>query len=244
MCFTGVAVIRSNEEKIKAMFSALLLNVQRTLQSKDVIINEVRQFLFNFLQCEDFLPKMVSTFDEIFTAATINDLWSYQHYSPLERLTDHFLPDDPEIDGFMRDYKSNLTGFFLTTKLVDYIEYRKLQTDDSDDDSEQLSTLKKYNVQHYRKIKVTLELNRKVSELSLAYVHKLWRSLADEYELPSLTAIIDQILTGSLEVTWRVPPQDALKIKARARFFRSNQIIQVFIDNVIVYDESQMVSVL
>ena len=144
----------------------------------------------------------------------------------------------------MRDYKSNLTGFFLTTKLVDYIEYRKLQTDDSDDDSEQLFILKKYTVQHYRKIKVKLELNRKVSELSLAYVHKLWHSLADEYELPSLTAIVDQILTGSLEITWRVLPQDVLNIKARARFFRSHQIIQVFIDDVIVYDESQMVSVL
>ena len=237
----GVAMICSNEERIKAMFSALLLNVQDALQSKDVNINKVRQFLVNFLQCEEFLPKMVSTFDKMFTATTINGLWSYQHYSPLERLTDHFLPDDPVIDGFMRDYKSNLTGFFLTTKLVDYMEYNKLQADDSDDDSEQLSILKKYTLRHYRKIKVKLELNRKVSELSLAYVHKLWHSLADEYELPSLTAIVDQIVMGSLEITWQVLPHVLLKIKPRARFFRSHQIIQVFIDNIVVYDERQMV---
>ena len=97
MFFAGVAVIRSNEEKIKAMFSALLLNVQDALQSKDIIVNRVRQFLVNFLQCEDILPEVTSTFYETFTAITSNGLWSYQHYSPLERLTDHFLPDDPEI---------------------------------------------------------------------------------------------------------------------------------------------------
>ena len=235
-------MIHSNEERIKAMFSALLLNVQAVLEANGVAISRVRQFLANFLQCEDCLPDNVSSLDKMFTAVTMNGLWSYQHYSPLEWLTDHFLPGDPKIKGFMRDYKSQLAGFFLTTKLVDYIEYKQLQADESDDDSEQQSTLKKYTTQHYRKIKIRLEMKRKVSELSLGYVQKLWISLVEEYELPSLTAIIDTIIEGSLEITWLLPSHIVEMIKPRAKFFRQLHIVQVFLDDNIIYDEKEMVS--
>ena len=238
----GIAVISSNEERIKAMFSALLLNVQAVLEANGVAISRVRQFLVNFLHIEDCFPESISRFDKLFIAVTLNDLWSYQHYSPLERLTDHFLPDDPKIKGFMRDYKSQLAGFFLTTKLVDYIEYQQLQADESDDDSEQQSSLKKYTTQHYRKIKIRLEMKRKVSELSLGYVQKLWISLAEEYELPSLTAIIDTIVDGSLEIAWLLPSHIAEMIKPRSKFFRKLHIVQVFLDDVKIYDEKEMVS--
>ena len=236
-----MAVIQSNEERIEALFSALLLKVQAVFEASNVVVSRVRQFLVNFLKCEDCLPESISNFDKLFTAVTMNGLWSYQHYSPLEWLTDHFLPEEPQIKGFMRDYKSQLAGFFLTTKLVDYIEYKQLQADESDDDSDQQSTLKKYTAQHYRKIKIRLKMKRKLSEISLGYVQKLWSSLAEEYELPSLTAIIDTIVDGSLEITWLLPPHVAERIKPRAKFFRQLQIVQMFLDDVTVYDEKEMV---
>ena len=237
----GLAVIRSNEERIKALFSALLLNVQTILEAKNVVISRMRQFLVNFLQCEECLPRRISSLDDMFTAITMNGLWSYQHYSPLERLTDHFLPEEPQIKGFMRDYKSQLAGFFLTTKLVDFIEYKQLQARESGHGSQKQSALKKYTTEHYRKIKIRLEMSRRLSELSLEYVNKLWCSLAEEYDLPSLTAIIDKIVDGSLEITWLLPPHMAVMIKPRAKFFRRYQIIQVFIEDMIIYDEKEMV---
>lgn len=237
----GLAVIHSNEERIKALFSALLLKIQTVLEIKNVVISRVRQFLVNFLQCEECLPKQISSLGDMFTAITMNGLWNYQHYSPLERLTDHFLPEEPQIKDFMRDYKSQLAGFFLTTKLVDFIECKQLQTRESDHVSQEHSTLKKYTTEHYRKIKIRLEMSRRLSELSLEYVNKLWCSLAEEYDLPSLTAIIDEIVDGSLEITWLLPPYMAVMIKPRAKFFRRYQIVKVFIEDILIYDEKQMV---
>ena len=230
-------MIRSNEEEIKALFTALLLKVQSTLQPKNDISN-VRQFLVNFFKCD--LPE-TSDLKKLFETVTLNDLWDYQHYSPLERLVNHFLPGDQELESLFKAYKARLSGFYLTTKLIDYIEYRNLSADDSDEEECDQSS-PRFTTKQYRKIKVVLQLDRKLSDVSLDYVHRLWRSFADEYEIPSLTAIIDKIVTGSLEVTWRVPQLIADAILPRSKFFRSHGIVLVFIDDVILYDERQMVS--
>ena len=226
---------RSNEEKIKGLFSALVVEVQSALQTQSDV-HKVTQFLITFFKCD--LPE-VSDVKKLFTTITLNDLWDYQHYSPLEQLIDHFLAGDQELEGLMKAYKAHLSGFYLTTKLIDYIEYQNLSTDDSDEECDQPSP--KLTTKEYRKIKVVLQLERKISQVSLDYVVKLWQSFAEEYEIPSLTAIIDRIVAGSLEVTWRVPQHIADAILPRSKFFRSHGIVLVFIDDVIIYDEKQMV---
>ena len=230
-------MIRSNEEEIKAIFSSLLLNVQSTLELETSVDN-VKQFLITFFKCD--FPK-TSDIKDLFTAITLNGLWDYQHYSPMERLTNHLLPNDQGLQDLIKAYKACLSGFYLATKLIDYIKYRNLSADDSDKEecgqsSPRLST------KQYRKIKVVLQLDRKITEVSVDYVQRLWRSFADEYEIPSLTAVIDKIVTGSLEVTWRVPQHIVDAILPRSKFFRSHGIVLVFIDDVILYDERQMVS--
>ena len=69
------------------------------------------------------------------------------------------------------------------------------------------ATLKKYTVVHYRKLKVKLNLNRKLSEVSLSYISELWNVFIEEFDLPSLTAVIDQLIEGSLIITWLVSPR-------------------------------------
>ena len=228
-------MIRSNVEEIKALFSALVLKVQTALQSQSDVSN-VRQFLITFFKCD--FPE-TSDLKKLFTTITLNDLWDYQHYSPLERLTNHFLAGDQELESLIKAYKARLSGFYLTTKLIDYIKYQNLSADDSDEECDQPSP--KLTTKQYRKIKVVLQLERKVSQLSLDYVMKLWESFAEEYDIPSLTAVIDRIVAGSLEVTWRVPQHIADAILPRSKFFRSHGIVLVFIDDVIIYDDKQMV---
>ena len=228
---------RSNEEKIKGLFSALVVEVQSALQTQSDV-HKVTQFLITFFKCD--LPE-VSDVKKLFTTITLNDLWDYQHYSPLEQLIDHFLAGDQELEGLMKAYKAHLSGFYLTTKLIDYIEYQNLSTDDSDEECDQPSP--KLTTKEYRKIKVVLQLERKISQVSLDYVVKLWQSFAEEYEIPSLTAVIDRIVVGSLEVTWRVPQHIADAILPRSKFFRSHGIVLVFIDDIIIYDEKQMVGI-
>ena len=233
--YTGVEMVRSNVEKIKALFSSLLVKVQSALQSQSDISN-ITQFLITFFKCD--FPE-TSDVKKLFTTITLNDLWNYQHYSPVEQLIDQLLPSDQQVGSLLKVYKARLSGFYLTTKLINYIEYQNLSADDSDEECDQPSP--KLTTKEYRKIKVVLQLERKISQVSLDYVVKLWQSFAEEYEIPSLTVVIDKIVAGSLEVTWRVPQHIADAILPRSKFFRSCGIVLVFIDDVIIYDEKQMV---
>ena len=234
----GVEMIRFNEEKIRALFSSLVLKVQLALQSQSDISN-VRDFLITFFKCD--FPE-TSNVKNLFATITLNDLWDYHHYSPLEQLIGQFLPSDEEVGSLMKVYKGGLSGFYLTTKLIDYIEYQNFSADDSNEECDQPSP--KLTTEQYKRIKVVLQLKRKISEVSLDYVVNLWQSFAEEYEIPSLTAVIDRIVTGSLEVTWTVPQHIADAILPKSKFFRSHGIVLVSIDDVIIYDEKQMVSTL
>lgn len=232
-------MIHSNNDKIKALFSALLLKVQKTLQSNNVDPDDVRQFLVAFFKQEFTDAKDLG---KVFTAATVNNHWDHNNYSPLEKLADHFLHNNPSVESSMRDYKAQLSGFHMTVKIVDFMEYQKLTANDSDDDSDQAEQLQKLTKKQYRRIKVVLKLDRKISDLSLLYVDTLWRSIADEYELPSLTAVLEKIVTGSIEISWLVPAYVAEMITQRTKFFRKHHIVLVFIDDIILYDERQMVN--
>ena len=232
----GVEMIRSNKAKIKGLFSSLVLKVQLALQSQSDISN-VRDFLITFFKY-DF--SETSDVKKLFTTVTLNDMWDYHNYSPLEQLIDQFLLSDQEVGRLMKAYKARLSGFYLTTRLIDYIEYQNLSADDFDEECDEPSP--KLTTKQYKKIKMVLQFERKISQVSLDYVVKLWQSFAEEYEIPSLTAVIDKIVAGSLEVTWRVPQHIADAILPRAKFFRSHRIIFVSIDDIIIYDEKQMVS--
>ena len=237
MLCIGLEMIRSNEEEIKALFSALLLSVQTALKTKNEDVDNIRQFLLTFFKYN--LPK-TTNLNELFDTITLSDLWGYHHYSPLERLTKHFLAGDQELKGLMKAYKACLSGFYLTTKLIDYIEYQNLSADDSDEECDQSSP--KLTTKEYKKIKVVLQLERKISQISLDYVVKLWQCFAEEYEIPSLPAVIDKIVAGSIEISWLIPTHVAEMIKPRSKFFRKHHIVLVFIDDVIVYDEKEMVN--
>ena len=93
-----------------------------------------------------------------------------------------------------------------------------------------------------------LNLKRKVSALTLSHVDKLWRSLAKEFDLPCLTAVIHSIITGSLEVTWLILPHIAEQVITKAKAIESNkifefhehdelEIVELKIDEVILYDK-------
>jgi hypothetical protein len=180
-------MIHSNVKRIKSLFSALVLKVQSALQSQGDIKN-VRHFLITFFKCD--FPE-TSNIEKLFSTVTLNDLWEYNHYSPLEVLIDQFLPSDQEVRSLMKAYKARLSGFYLTTKLIEYIEHQYLFYD-SDEKRDQHPP--KLTTKQYKKIKVVLQLESKMSQVSLDYTVELWQSLAEEYDIPSLTAVIDRIV--------------------------------------------------
>ena len=235
---SDVEMIRKNEDKLKKKFSDLLIKVEKALQAKNNI-HDVRRFLTTFFKC-DF--SRTSDLEEMFSTVTLKELWDYQNHSPVEELADHFLQGDQEVVSLIRDYKARLTAFCVTTKLIDYVEYKNITAEDSSDEESDWSCPPKFDKSQFRKIKVVLKLDRKVSELSLNYVHQLWRSFAEEYDIPSLTAVLDRVFSGSLIITWKVPSHLAEQVVPRSKFFRKNNIVLVYIDNIVIYDEREMVS--
>lgn len=234
-----------NVEEIMAQFSSLLLDVQIALETKQVKVLHVRQFFNGLFQEEDYIPCS-SEISEIFDALTSKKLWTYQHYSPLEKVVDRFLPSDTKIKGLIRVYKGHLSGYFVTKRLIDFIKGANLPLADSHN----TFSLDKYCTQkHYRGLKAVLQIDgRRISELSLMYVSKLWERFAEEFDLPLLTAVIDKIVEGSLVITWLVLPYLVDKILTGSKtpksvkFFRQHHIQLLTSEGFKIYDEKQMVN--
>lgn len=224
-------MFRTNLEDIKGRFAILLRSVQLALEANHVTPEDVYAVLVGMFNCGERIPK--TNFEDIFTAVTNHWLWDYTHHSPVEKLLRRFLPDHVSL---MREYKAHLSGFYTTTKLIDYIAHMNV---DSSVDGE--LSLEQLTVANYQKLKVKLELDRKIDTLSLKYVQDLWEEFADEFDIPSLTAVIDKILTGSLQITWLITPDTASKIATAARestFFQNHSnIVYVAINDTIYYDE-------
>ena len=236
-------MVQLNLEEIKAEFSSMLLDVQTALEAKPVKVSHIRQFLNGVFQGEDCIPS-ASELSDVFDALTKNKLWTYQHYSPLEKVVLKFLPSDGTITELIKIYKGHLCGYFVTTKLIDFIKEVELPLAEFHD----TFPLHKYCTPiHYRRLKAVLRINgRRISELSLDYVRKLWEKFAEEFDLPLLTAVIDKIVEGSLAITWLVLPYliDKIILRSRVRsvkFFRKHQIQLLTSEGIKIYDEQQIV---
>ena len=235
---SDLLMLQSNLDEIKSRFSELLISVRYALEANNVQVDDVRQILIGIFNRDDCIPR--TNLVEIFSAVTAHKLWDYNNHSPVERLVRRFLRDHI---SEVTDYKKYLSGFYTTTKLIDYIRYTNLS--DAESEPSELP-LHSYVPADYRMLKVKLKTDRNISMLSLMYVQELWNSFAEEFEIPSLTAIVTKILEGCLEITWLIPPHEAEQISALApkstRFFRRLNIIYVSLNGNIIYDINQMVS--
>lgn len=227
----------SNEEEIKGRFAYLLISVQSALEANHVKVEDVRKFVIEMFRChDDCIPK--TNLSDIFNAVSVNNFWNYQHHSPLETLIRNLIPDHRSL---MTQYKERLSGFYATTKLIEYIQEKYLQYDSDTEIDSGTSSEKSYDTKQYRKLTVKLKMpERKLTQISMIYVRDLWISFADEFNIPSLTAVIDKILEGSLEIVWLILPHLAESISMSAHksveFFHRHDIIYVAIDDNIVYD--------
>jgi hypothetical protein len=227
----STVMIRSNLEDIKSRFAILRRDVQLALVENHVTPEDVYAVLVEMFGCRDLIPK--TSLEEMFTAVTSQQLWDYRHHSPVEKLFRRFLPDHLSL---MREYKGHLSGFYTTTKLIDYITYTSIDSTAVDK-----LDLRKLTDANYQKLKVKLELDRKIDTISLKYVQDLWEEFAEEFDIPYLTAVIGELLSGSLHITWVITSEIANKIVAgvhKSSFFQNHpNIIYVAINGRVHYDE-------
>ena len=229
--------------KTKSRFSNLLVKVRSSMEANKIEVKDVRQFLVTYFEGECNIPEgcnLTKTFD----CVTFAKLWRYDHYGPLEELTESFLPDDDPARALMTEYVSQLLAFYATTRIIDFIKISKLEDLEEDD---QPFSPKKYN-RKYRQLTVKLNLQKNISELTLDFVQELWKALRKEFTLPSLTAVIDKIIEGSLTITWLVLPHVVEKIKSKfsksLHFLQHHGIVSVDLygGTLPLYDEEWMVS--
>ena len=212
------------------------------MEAQQAKISDVHQFLVASFQgcCISEAPDLTKLFNIITQAK----LWSYDNYVPLQELAEQFLPDDEQIRKHISDYRNQLAGFCTTTKIIDFVNLSKLE--ESEDDPQQPFSPGKYK-KYYWKLKIKLKLDKRITELTLSYVNKLWQSLAEEFDLPSLTAVLDKIIDGSLVISWRILPHIADMIRASSskalRFYQRHGIVEVHIDDHLLYNEEWIVSI-
>jgi hypothetical protein len=254
---TGQEMTQTVMRKIKRQFASLQVEVRSAMESRQVKVSDVHQFLVSFFQSECCIPE-APDLTKLFNIVTEAKLWRYDHYGPLEELAETFLPDDKNpARKLVSKCKDQLSGFFVATKIVDFIDLSELDdpdddssddsNDDSEDENQQALSRKEYK-KLYRELKVTLKLDRtiKFSSITMSYIDTLWKSLIKEFNLPPLTAIIKKIVGGSLIITWLVPPQVSSVIAASYSkalgFYQQHNIVQVQLDGHTLYDEEWIVS--
>ena len=241
--YTGLAMAETVLRKIRSQFSLLVIKVRSAMQRNKVDALDVHQFLVTYFEGECDIPE-VPDFTKIFNAMTTTKLWRYDHHGALEELAESFLPEDDPARVQVTKYKSQLTGFYATTRIIDFVKLNELE--DHEEIPSRIFSPKKYNG-HYQKLRVELRLERDVSELTLEYVDKLWRALAKEFHLPPLTAVMDKIVEGSLTITWLLLPHIIEKIRATyfksVEFFQQHNIISIQLYGVlkIYYEETEVI---
>lgn len=236
-------MLRSNLEEIKSRFSDLLVSVRYALEANNVQIDDLCQILTDILDLgiDNVIPR--TNLAEIFTTISHKKLWDYNHHSPVEKLVNRCLRG--QIISEIKEYKKYLSGFYVTTKLIEFIQITDFD-DDADLEPSEVP-LRSYGRKDYKLLGVKLRLkNRHISELSLKYIQDLWELFVDEFELPSLTAILDKVLEGCLQISWLIPPREAEQIAALAPnstpFFRHLNVIYVSLNGHNIYSDSQMVN--
>ena len=230
--------------KTKSRFSNLLVKVRSSMEANKTEVKDVRDYLVTYFEGECNIPD-VGNLSKIFESVTSAKLWRYDHYGPLEELAESFLPDDDPARALMTEYITQLSAFYATTRIIDFI---KIFEDDDPEEDDLPFSPKKYN-RKYRKLTVKLKLQKNISELTLDFVHQLWKALRKEFTLPSLMAVIDKIIEGSLTITWLVLPHVVEKIKSKfsksLHFLQHHGIVRIELyggDGLTLYDEEWMVS--
>ena len=166
--------------------------------------------------------------------------WSYYNYHALEGIIKHFAKDDNELIGRMEDYKTRLTAFKATTKIVDYIEdctKDELLADDV------VGAKMKYDKEFYQKLSFKLKESKysilKINEKCLSYIDDLWNDISNQFYLPPLPILLAKICGGCIEITWLVPTFIACIINNASQesiaFYQQKNIVRVMINDEVLY---------
>ena len=186
-----------------------------------------------FSMAEQCIPKSYNL-EDVFTAITSHDLWNYWNYYPLEEIIMKYGKNDPDMIERMENYKRDLSGFKLITKIKNYIPAAKAHLTESDD--LEVSPVDR-TPNYFRRL--SIKWNARVTEYSLRYIENVWQSLSSHLLLPPPSVLLEAVIKKSILVVWLIPvdlvPKAIEKARQSTKLFQIYPILEVVIDGECVY---------
>ena len=236
----SITVVKENRTKIKGSFATLVTNISTNLMKKNIDMGELRLYITTLFPPGDFVAYAKSV-AEVCEAMSHHQLWDFHSFTPVEEIVKKFGENDPQLTGWIRDYKSELAGFKAVTRIADYIEACSDDEDIADSEQSISQNIARYDKKYCRKL--SIKLKARITEKSLDYIDQFWSSIADYFFLPSLSVLLDTIKEGCVEVTWLVPTAAALQIEANMEdsedVWRNLEVTRVEMDGVVYYSATQ-----
>ena len=232
-----------NLQKIKEKFAPLLALAHTVLQSKDIDMSNFQLFLIaHYLPEEDnndtraidpskFVSEVLGTaksVSEILRSLLVHRLLSYKNFDVLRSIINYYASDDIEMKTKLDEYEQELTGYFLVTKMKDYLNAEIEQSEHSELDLNLLDEL-------------SLKVKANVTEKTVTYVSELWKSLVRQVKLPVTAVLFHRIAEGCVKITWLLPCHlttfTTRRLQESTDYFQQEKILRVTIAGRCVYEE-------
>ena len=234
---------QTNEAVIRGKFARLLEFVEMKLQQKlgaEKIERKLQLFVVRLFNVPGNSVPVSSDISVIFEAMRSLKLLTYLNIAGLEQIIKHFCADDSEAESKMEQYKKDLSGFELATKIKDFNYITKARSK-FPRWCETAELPLKRTPAYFKGLAVKLE--HCVAEYHLDYLQKLWGSLSIVLSLPPLSLILDAVIMNSVLVVWLIPtavvPEAIEKAKQNADFFKEHPILKVTIGDACVYSKAE-----
>ena len=210
------AVEECNTQMMKGKFSKLVTKSRKSLQNREIDVEEVQTFLIimysspNSRDGSDMVITVVESAESlnaIFRALTKYGLWDYINYYLLQSIIKEFASDDNELNGMMKQYQQDLTGYTLTLRIKAYLDvthclHPTFTTGDSETSADMtIPPQQKHEL--FKELSVKIDAN--VTDHTFNYVIDLWQSLAVQFALPQPAMILHKVAEGCIGITWLIP---------------------------------------
>ena len=239
------AVASRNRMIIGRKWGALVAHTDEVLQdkldSKVITKRRFRLFLGNLYSCQrkmngnQFLRKLLkpsTSISEMLETLTVECEWSFLNYYLLESIIEEY--GDDATKEMMEQYKQDLNGYMLATKIIDYLD-----TVDLEHPKRRMLPIP----QRELFAMVTMKIKGvNITEHTLKYVKDLWESLGKQFSLPKHIFVLYKIGGGCLEIAWCIPSQLATYIIRKAmesgNYFTEQNFFRVSVGSLQSFTES------
>ena len=241
----AMTIAQHNERIIKGKFAFLVLTTFTKLKVKLVTGEKLHTCLVAFY-CKDdhfdadtFLRKFINqdlSLKEVFDAISKQGLWDYMNYGLLQSFIKVFLSEDTEANDMLTQYQRNIRGYFLATKLEEYIKNAQSAKQCALHSDLLPPASPDKNLFTDLSIKIT---GVDIAQESLAYIDQLWKSLANQISLPLQMLLLRTVGKGCIIITWLIPsyvvPHVIKRVGESSNYFEEEHIIRVIVDHSCIY---------